>query len=146
MALLVPEETLASVMVKPGMLGAILLSPSGDPVSLRAVGFYQPPRIAELLGGVVVGQDTFDATFPRAQNGYTLLAGNPTKAGLAKGSADGVPKSGRRVRDKRESAGSSRCQVLRRAIGNSVGQASGRAQCDEPSERRRERAVRVQPP
>jgi putative ABC transport system permease protein len=61
----------------------ILLSPSGDPVSLRAVGFYQPPRIAELLGGVVIGQDTFDATFPRAQNGYTLLAGSPTKAGLA---------------------------------------------------------------
>jgi putative ABC transport system permease protein len=62
----------------------LLLSPSGDPVSLRAVGFYQPPRIAELLGGVVIGQRTFDATFPRAQNGYTLLAGTPTKAGLQK--------------------------------------------------------------
>jgi putative ABC transport system permease protein len=60
----------------------LLLSPSGDPVSLRAVGFYQPPRIAELLGGVVIGQRTFDATFPRPQNGYTLLDGSPTKRGL----------------------------------------------------------------
>jgi putative ABC transport system permease protein len=60
----------------------VLLSPSGDPVSLRVAGFYQPPRIAELLGGVVIGQSTFDATFPRAKNGWTLVDGNPTKAGL----------------------------------------------------------------
>jgi putative ABC transport system permease protein len=62
----------------------VLLSPSGDPVSLQVVGFYQPPRIAELLGGVIVSQTAFDATFPRAQNGFTLLDGSPTKAGVAK--------------------------------------------------------------
>jgi putative ABC transport system permease protein len=62
----------------------VLLSPSGDPVSLRVVGFYQPPRIAELLGGVILSQQAFDATFPRAQNGFTLLEGTPTKAGLTK--------------------------------------------------------------
>jgi putative ABC transport system permease protein len=60
----------------------VLLSPSGDPVSLRVAGFYAPPRIAELLGGVVIGQSTFDATFPRAKNGWTLVGGNPAKAGL----------------------------------------------------------------
>src|SRR5205085_9570087 len=62
----------------------VLLSPSGDPVSLQAIGFYQPPRIAELLGGVVISQQTFDATFPRAQNGLTLIDGNPTQAGITK--------------------------------------------------------------
>lgn len=60
----------------------VLLSPSGDPVSLRVAGFYGPPRIGELLGGVVIGQQAFDATFRRPQNGYTLIAGDPTRAGL----------------------------------------------------------------
>jgi putative ABC transport system permease protein len=59
-----------------------LLSPSGVPVSLHVVGFYQPPRVAELLGGVIMSQQAFDATFPRAQNGFTLIDGNPTQAGL----------------------------------------------------------------
>jgi putative ABC transport system permease protein len=60
----------------------VLRSASGDPVSLRVVGFYQPPRISELLGGVIVGQRTFDATFPRPQNAFALVAGKPTQAGL----------------------------------------------------------------
>jgi putative ABC transport system permease protein len=60
----------------------VLLSPSGDPLSLRVVGFFQPPRVAELLGGVIVSQAAFDATFPRPQNAFTLVDGSPTKAGL----------------------------------------------------------------
>jgi putative ABC transport system permease protein len=60
----------------------ILLGASGNPVSLRVAGFYQPPRIAELLGGVVVGQGAFDTAFPRAQNQFVLIDGNPTHAGL----------------------------------------------------------------
>jgi putative ABC transport system permease protein len=60
----------------------VLLSPSGEPVSLRVVGFFQPPRVAELLGGVVMSQTAFDATFPRPQNSFTLIDGKPTKAGL----------------------------------------------------------------
>ena len=60
----------------------VLLGSSGDPVSLRVVGFFQPPRIAELMGGVVISQRAFDATFPRAQNGFTLIDGNPTQAGI----------------------------------------------------------------
>jgi putative ABC transport system permease protein len=60
----------------------ILLGSSGKPVSLHVAGFYEAPRIAELLGGVVVSQDSFDTAFPRAQNQFTLLDGTPTKAGL----------------------------------------------------------------
>ena len=60
----------------------VLLSPSGDPLSLHVVGFFQPPRVAELLGGVVVSQTAFDATFPRAQNSFTLVDGKPTQAAL----------------------------------------------------------------
>jgi putative ABC transport system permease protein len=59
-----------------------LRSPSGEAISLRAVGFYQPPRVAELMGGVIVSQHSFDMAVPRAQNGFTLLAGEPTRAGL----------------------------------------------------------------
>jgi len=62
----------------------VLLSPSGDPLSLRVVGFFQPPRIAELLGGVIISQRAFDATFTRPQNSFTLIEGQPTKAGLQK--------------------------------------------------------------
>jgi putative ABC transport system permease protein len=62
----------------------ILLGSSGNPVSLRVAGFYQPPRIAELMGGVVVGQGAFATAFPRAQNQFVLLDGSPTKAGLEK--------------------------------------------------------------
>ena len=65
-----------------------LRSPSGQSVSLRVVGFYQPPRIAELLGGVIVNQHSFDMTVPRAQNGFTLIGGNPTQAGLEKALGD----------------------------------------------------------
>ena len=62
----------------------VLRSASGQAVSLRAVGFYQPPRVAELMGGVIVSRHAFDLAVPRAQNGFTLLAGDPTKAGLEK--------------------------------------------------------------
>jgi putative ABC transport system permease protein len=61
-----------------------LVGSGGDPVSLHVAGFYQPPRIAELLGGVVVGKHAFETAFPRAQNAFTLIDGAPTKAGLEK--------------------------------------------------------------
>jgi putative ABC transport system permease protein len=62
----------------------ILIGSGGDPVSLHVAGFYQPPRVAELLGGVVVGQGAFETAFPRAQNSFTLIDGSPTRAGLEK--------------------------------------------------------------
>jgi putative ABC transport system permease protein len=55
---------------------------SGRPVHLRVAGFFQPPRIAELLGGVVVSQQAFAKAFPRAQDQFTLIDGTPTQAGL----------------------------------------------------------------
>jgi putative ABC transport system permease protein len=61
-----------------------LVGSGGDPVSLHVAGFYQPPRIAELLGGVVVGRHAFETAFPRAQNSFTLIDGSPTKVGLEK--------------------------------------------------------------
>ena len=60
----------------------ILLGSSGKPVSLHVAGFYQPPRIAELLGGVVISQESFATAFPRPQNSFTLIDGTPTQAGL----------------------------------------------------------------
>jgi putative ABC transport system permease protein len=60
----------------------LLLGSSGNPVSLHVAGFYEAPRIAELLGGVIVSQSAFDTAFPRAQNQFVLVDGAPTHAGL----------------------------------------------------------------
>jgi putative ABC transport system permease protein len=60
----------------------VLRAPNGHPVHLVVRGIYQPPRVAEMLGGVVVSQQTFDRTFPRPGNSLTLIDGHPTKAGL----------------------------------------------------------------
>ncbi len=58
-----------------------LRTPAGNGVDLRVAGLYQPPRAAELLGGVVVSQQVFDDTFARPQNKLTLVRGG-TKAEL----------------------------------------------------------------
>jgi len=52
-----------------------LRTPQGNGVALRVAGLYQPPRAAELLGGVVITQQAFDATFARPQNKLTLVRG-----------------------------------------------------------------------
>ncbi|MGE5690274.1 MAG: ABC transporter permease [Pseudomonadota bacterium] len=52
-----------------------LRTPHGNGVDLRVAGLYQPPRAAELLGGVVVSREAFDRTFPRPQNQMTLVRG-----------------------------------------------------------------------
>jgi putative ABC transport system permease protein len=64
--------------------GFTLRAPNGHPVRLTVAGIYQPPRVMELLGGVVVSKKTFDATFPRPSNSLTLIDGTPTQAGLDK--------------------------------------------------------------
>jgi putative ABC transport system permease protein len=61
-----------------------LRAPNGHPVRLTVVGVYQPPRVMELLGGVVVSQRTFDRTFPRPSDSLALIEGAPTQAGLDK--------------------------------------------------------------
>ena len=47
-------------------------------------GSFQPPRVTELLGGVVISQAAFDRTFTRPSNSLTLIDGSPTQAGLEK--------------------------------------------------------------
>ncbi len=61
-----------------------LRAPNGKPVRLTVVGVYQPPRVMELLGGVVISQETFDRTFPRPSNSLALIEGSPTQAGVDK--------------------------------------------------------------
>jgi putative ABC transport system permease protein len=61
-----------------------LRSPAGKPVRLTVAGIFQPPRVTELLGGVVISQAAFDRTFTRPSNSLTLIEGSPTQAGLDK--------------------------------------------------------------
>jgi putative ABC transport system permease protein len=61
-----------------------LRSPAGKPVRLTVAGIFQPPRVTELLGGVVISQAAFDRTFTRPSNSLTLLEGSPSQAGLDK--------------------------------------------------------------
>jgi putative ABC transport system permease protein len=53
-----------------------------DAGSFRVLGIYQPPRLAELLGGVVISQDAFDAGFDRPRNFLTLVDGATSRAAL----------------------------------------------------------------
>ena len=62
----------------------MLRSPAGKPVRLTVAGIFQPPRVTELLGGVVISQAAFDRTFTRPSNSLTLIEGSPTQAGLDK--------------------------------------------------------------
>jgi putative ABC transport system permease protein len=59
-----------------------LLTSSGRRLALRVVGVYQPPRVAELLGGVVISQAAFDRSFTRPANTLTLVRGGD-RASLA---------------------------------------------------------------
>jgi putative ABC transport system permease protein len=61
-----------------------LRSPAGKPVRLKVAGIFQPPRVTELLGGVVISQAAFDRTFTRPSNSLTLIEGSPSQAGLDK--------------------------------------------------------------
>jgi len=59
-----------------------LRSSSGAPARLRVAGIFQPPRVMELMGGVVVSQAAFDRAFPRPANKLTLIDGAVTRAQL----------------------------------------------------------------
>ena len=60
----------------------ILRTPTGRPLALKVVGIFQPPRIYELLGGVVISQHAFDRTFDRPSNQLTLLDGSVSRSAL----------------------------------------------------------------
>jgi putative ABC transport system permease protein len=59
-----------------------LRSPAGKPLALKVAGVFQPPRLYELLGGVVVSQRAFDRAFARPSNQMTLIDGNVSRAAL----------------------------------------------------------------
>jgi putative ABC transport system permease protein len=59
-----------------------LRSPSGKPLRLNVVGVFQPPRLYELLGGVVISRQTFDRTFARPSNQLTLIDGHVSRSAL----------------------------------------------------------------
>jgi putative ABC transport system permease protein len=59
-----------------------LRSPVGKPLPLKVVGVFQPPRLYELLGGVVISHQAFDRTFARPSNQMTLIDGNVSRAAL----------------------------------------------------------------
>jgi putative ABC transport system permease protein len=59
-----------------------LTTPTGRSVRLIVRGVYQPPRFAEITGGIVVSQSTFDRTFERPRNVFTLVRGTASAADL----------------------------------------------------------------
>jgi len=65
-----------------------LRTPSGKPLALKVVGVFQPPRIYELLGGVVISQHAFDRAFDRPSNQLTLIDGNVSRSALQRSLAN----------------------------------------------------------
>jgi putative ABC transport system permease protein len=59
-----------------------LRTPAGKPLHLKVVGVFQPPRLYELLGGVVISQRAFDSSFARPSNQLTLIDGNVSRSSL----------------------------------------------------------------
>lgn len=59
-------------------------SSAGKPIRLTVTGIFQPPRVMEVLGGVIISRAAFDRTFPRPSNSLTLIEGSPTQVGLDK--------------------------------------------------------------
>ena len=53
-----------------------LTTSSGKLLELRVAGISRPSRFDSILGPVVVTQTTFDANFPRASDGLTLVTAN----------------------------------------------------------------------
>jgi putative ABC transport system permease protein len=62
-----------------------LTTPSGTRLPLRVSAILDPGRfdLDPLLGSVVIGQRTFDASFPRASDLYTFVNVPPAFAGVA---------------------------------------------------------------
>jgi putative ABC transport system permease protein len=59
-----------------------LRTPAGKPLHLKVVGVFQPPRLYELLGGIVISQHAFDRSFARPSNSLTLIDGPVSRSAL----------------------------------------------------------------
>jgi putative ABC transport system permease protein len=62
--------------------GFVLRASSGERLRLVVRGLYQPARLAELTGGVVIAQPAFDAFVARPQNAFTLVRGDVSRQRL----------------------------------------------------------------
>jgi putative ABC transport system permease protein len=60
-----------------------LRSSAGTPGRFTVAGIFQPPRVMELMGGVVLSQQAFDRIFPRPANKLTLVTGDVPRAAIA---------------------------------------------------------------
>jgi putative ABC transport system permease protein len=60
----------------------ILRTAAGKPIRLRVVGVFQPPRLYELLGGIVISKQAFDRNFARPSNQLTLIDGQISRSSL----------------------------------------------------------------
>jgi hypothetical protein len=80
-------------------------TPAGEPRHLRVVGVFQPPRLYELLGAIVISKDAFDRKFARPANQLTLVDGSVSKAALERSLA---PIRTRRSRTRTSSSRASR--------------------------------------
>jgi putative ABC transport system permease protein len=65
-----------------------LRTPAGKPISMKVIGVFQPPRLYELLGGVVISQHAFDSNFARPSNQLTLLDGSVSRSALERSLAN----------------------------------------------------------
>jgi putative ABC transport system permease protein len=52
-----------------------LKTASGDPLVLRVAGIYDPPKLDQILDGIVIARSTFDRAFPRPQDRYVFVSG-----------------------------------------------------------------------
>ncbi len=59
-----------------------LQTASGDALKLTVAGIYDPPKLDQILDGIVIARSTFDRAFPRPQDRYVFVNGS-TPAALA---------------------------------------------------------------
>jgi putative ABC transport system permease protein len=50
-----------------------LLTTAGEPLTLTVAGIYDPPKLDQILDGIVVASSTFDRAFPRPQDRYVFV-------------------------------------------------------------------------
>jgi putative ABC transport system permease protein len=67
-----------------------LRTPAGKPLVLRVAGIHDPPKLDQLLDGVVISQSTFDRAFPRPQDLYLFVGGQVERSTLET-ALDGYP-------------------------------------------------------
>ena len=60
----------------------MLRTPAGKPLTLRVAGIHDPPKLDQLLDGVVISQATFDRAFPRPHDLFLFVGGQVERSTL----------------------------------------------------------------